>query len=208
VNGVLGTATAISASAFHSCAIQSGTGATICWGSTNAHGEAVPPASLDSRSAAAIVAGGEHSLAIRGAGPACSDGIDNDGDGFLDFPNDPGCESAFESDEHSPTADCDDGVDNDGDGFTDDPTDPGCANPASNTENPRCQDGIDNDSDGKFDFDGGASANGGVALGLPDPHCTTPHRNKESANSCGLGGEILFALPLLGALRRRLHAAQ
>ena len=25
-------------------------------------------------------------------GPACSDGIDNDGDGLVDYPNDPGCQ--------------------------------------------------------------------------------------------------------------------
>jgi hypothetical protein len=28
--------------------------------------------------------------------PACSDGIDNDGDGLVDFPNDPGCDSPMD----------------------------------------------------------------------------------------------------------------
>jgi uncharacterized repeat protein (TIGR01451 family) len=31
--------------------------------------------------------------------PQCSDGIDNDGDGLIDFPNDPGCSSANDNDE-------------------------------------------------------------------------------------------------------------
>jgi hypothetical protein len=38
----------------------------------------------------------------------------------------------------------------------------------------QCEDGIDNDGDGKIDFDGGASANHGVALGPPDPGCPSP----------------------------------
>ena len=37
------------------------------------------------------------------AGPAqCEDGVDNDGDGFVDFPNDPGCDSASDNDETTP----------------------------------------------------------------------------------------------------------
>jgi len=39
------------------------------------------------------------------------------------------------------------------------------------TPAPECSDGRDNDGDGKIDFDGGASANHGVALGPPDPGC-------------------------------------
>jgi cellulase/cellobiase CelA1 len=35
----------------------------------------------------------------RGSNPACSEGIDNDGDGLTDFPNDPGCSSASDDDE-------------------------------------------------------------------------------------------------------------
>jgi hypothetical protein len=47
---------------------------------------------------------------------ACSDGIDNDGDGLIDFPEDPGCpfEMGVEED-----PECDDGLDNDGDGLVD-----------------------------------------------------------------------------------------
>lgn len=33
--------------------------------------------------------------------PACSDGIDNDGDGYTDYPNDPGCWGAQDDDEYN-----------------------------------------------------------------------------------------------------------
>lgn len=33
---------------------------------------------------------------------ACSDGVDNDGDGLIDFPVDPGCTSAHDNDEYNP----------------------------------------------------------------------------------------------------------
>ncbi len=66
---------------------------------------------------------------------------------------------------------CADAFDNDGDGLTDFPDDPGCITPGSVTEQPRCQDGLDTDEDGGIDFDGGASMNGGVPLGAPDPQC-------------------------------------
>jgi CSLREA domain-containing protein len=142
--------------------------------------------------------------------PACNDGIDNDGDGLVDFPADPGCSSATDDSEHSPLSPCDDGIDNDGDGFIDyrvDGTgDPGCFNPtASSIENPACQDGKDNDGDGKIDFDGGASANHGVPLGPRDPECsTTPYRTYETVTPpCGLGAELVLVLPVLMHLQRR-----
>jgi hypothetical protein len=94
---------------------------------------------------------------------------------------------------------CSDGLDNDGDTLVDFPADPGCLAAASNLENPMCDDDLDNDGDGKIDWDGGAS------LGTPDPECTAAFRNRElpSASSCGLGTELVIALPLLAALRRR-----
>jgi hypothetical protein len=63
-----------------------------------------------------LVAGGQSGLLLFTAGTACSDGLDDDGDGLVDFPDDPGCrlpESALEN----PA--CQDGLDNDGDGKTD-----------------------------------------------------------------------------------------
>lgn len=90
--------------------------------------------------------------------PACSDGLDNDGDGLTDYPSDPGCSSSADTDEFNapPPAQCNDGVDNDGDGKVDYPADPGCSSSTDNDEfnapPPECSDGADNDGDGKIDY--------------------------------------------------------
>jgi len=126
----------------------------------------------------------------------CSNGVDDDGDGLADFPNDPGCSSATDFLEVSAALPCDDGVDNDGDGFVDFPRDPACQTGLSPKENPRCDDGIDNDGDGKADWDG-------AGLGSPDLQCTVAWRDFEQASSCGIGAELLLLLPALRALRRR-----
>ncbi|MEC9362979.1 MAG: OmpA family protein [Pseudomonadota bacterium] len=68
----------------------------------------------------------------------CADGIDNDSDGLVDFPNDPGCSSAADGDETDPPQ-CSDGVDNDGDGRIDHPDDPGCSAPADTDETDPCR---------------------------------------------------------------------
>jgi len=65
----------------------------------------------------------------------CADGLDNDNDGLIDYPNDPGCESADDNDESNvPPAICADGLDNDNDGLTDYPNDPGCSAADDNDE--------------------------------------------------------------------------
>ncbi len=90
--------------------------------------------------------------------PVCSDGLDNDGDGYTDFPSDPGCSSPLDgSEEDPPTPECSDTIDNDGDGHTDWPDDLSCSSPTDTTETgaPECSDGIDNDGDGIIDFAGG-----------------------------------------------------
>ncbi len=82
----------------------------------------------------------------------CQDGIDNDGDGMVDYPNDPGCFDAA-SDNESPQ--CQDGVDNDGEvgtdfdggvsaGATPDPNgaDPDCALSFRNREATRASCGL------------------------------------------------------------------
>ena len=52
--------------------------------------------------------------------PLCSDGVDNDRDGFTDFAGgDPGCSSATDDSEKDVSLACDDGIDNDGDGNID-----------------------------------------------------------------------------------------
>ncbi len=55
----------------------------------------------------------------------CSDGIDNDGNSLIDYPDDPGCTSALDLYEDTIAA-CADGIDNDSDGSTDFPADIGC----------------------------------------------------------------------------------
>ena len=88
--------------------------------------------------------------------PACSDGIDNDGDGKTDYPFDPDCFDTMDNDE-SPSTACKDGIDNDGDGKIDWPFDPGCSSAYDTDETdpavvPECADGIDNDGNGLVDF--------------------------------------------------------
>jgi hypothetical protein len=58
--------------------------------------------------------------------PDCDDGLDEDGDGLVDYPADPGCASAFDFDEQSDALVCDNGIDDDMDGFIDFPEDDGC----------------------------------------------------------------------------------
>jgi hypothetical protein len=71
---------------------------------------------------------------------ACNDGIDNDGDGKVDFPAEPGCASLDDNDE---TDDCPSGpncpqcsnaIDDDANGQTDYPTDTSCASAAGAVE--------------------------------------------------------------------------
>ncbi|MCK6569835.1 hypothetical protein L6V77_01870 [Myxococcota bacterium] len=98
--------------------------------------------------------------------PACSDALDNDGDGKTDT-DDPGCEGPSDIDEVDPPAPvaCADGADNDQDGYTDFPADPGCGSAQDTTEEnppqpPQCNNGIDDDHDNLVDEQ--------------DPGCTSP----------------------------------
>ena len=96
--------------------------------------------------------------------PRCADGLDNDGDGLIDFPADPGCSYPGFSLEDPQ---CQDGADNDGDGLVD-LLDPGCAGVLSPRENPQCNDGGDNDGDGMIDLaDPGCGSAAGVSE-MPD----------------------------------------
>lgn len=74
----------------------------------------------------------------------CGDGVDNDGDGDIDYPDDLQCTDKNDDSEDTSFA-CSDGIDNDGDGDIDYPADPGCTS---------AQD--DDESDG-----GGSSGGGG-----------------------------------------------
>jgi len=66
--------------------------------------------------------------------PACRNGIDDDGDGLIDFPADPGCSNANWPIENP---ECNDGKDNDGDTKID-LADPECGGNASNRETSGC----------------------------------------------------------------------
>jgi hypothetical protein len=145
--------------------------------------------------------------------PACNDGLDQDGDGLIDYPDDPGCDDLLDPFETSDALPCDDGIDNDGDGGIDFDSlgggDPGCKNPTWSTESPECQDGIHNDADGMMDYDAGLSANGSADPAGPDPQCVgKPWRDREAPYSsgsypCGLGAELALLLPALMWTRRR-----
>jgi hypothetical protein len=82
--------------------------------------------------------------------PECSDGIANDGDGLVDFGEDPQCTSEWDDTER--LTECEDGIDNDGDGDVDYPYDPGCGSAESEPEGTQCDDGVDNDTDGYIDY--------------------------------------------------------
>jgi len=69
----------------------------------------------------------------------CDDGRDDDGDGAIDYPADPGCSSATDDTEDDTCPGigcpvCSDGLDNDGDGLTDYPLDLGCVAASSDSE--------------------------------------------------------------------------
>jgi len=71
VDGTAGTAVAISAGSAHSCAIQAGSGAVICWGNDDSH-QSPPTTSVDGvhGKGTAISAGTLHTLAIAVPEPA------------------------------------------------------------------------------------------------------------------------------------------
>jgi hypothetical protein len=73
----------------------------------------------------------------------CSDGLDNDGDGAVDFGADPGCASADDPDgserDSTGTYPCDDELDDDGDGYTDAPEDPACQGPSRRARSRRAR---------------------------------------------------------------------
>ena len=117
----------------------------------------------------------------------CEDGIDNDGDSFIDR-RDPNCHTDSDPtndrsydpkrNESGPLPACANGIDDDGDGKID-MADPGCSSPTDNDETdpstpPQCSDGIDNDGDGKID--------------MADPGCSGPGDNDETDG--GGGGTI------------------
>ncbi len=86
---------------------------------------------------------------------ACSNGVDDDADGLVDWPVDAGCNTQSDTDELDPalTPECANGLDDDGNGLTDYPLDPGCVARGDSTEIAACADGVDNDGDALLDYD-------------------------------------------------------
>jgi len=88
----------------------------------------------------------QNSMCVR---TQCADMIDNDGDGKIDYPNDPGCTTPDDDSENSDTCmtnptgpncpQCGNGRDDDGDGLIDYPADPGCSSAADNDESDDCR---------------------------------------------------------------------
>jgi hypothetical protein len=103
--------------------------------------------------------------------PACSDNVDNDDDGLIDW-RDPECSSPLDNTEG--VLACANGTDDDKDGLRDFPNDPGCASPEDVDEEdpataPVCANGLDDDNDGTVDY----------VVGTGDPGCVSAADDSE-----------------------------
>ena len=136
----------------------------------------------------------------------CSDGKDNDGDGLVDFPDDPGCTSLEDNSEDSqPAPQCNDGRDNDGDGKIDYPSDPGCFAPNQDDEKDNCPDGPDCPQCGNGKDDDG----NGIIDYPEDPGCTAASDTDEYTENpvaCGQG-VMIKKLPADGHVMGMLTSA-
>ncbi len=139
--------------------------------------DVVDPVTWERRDSRTVQAFTPAGLAALPPPPECGDGVDNDGDGFVDFPADPGCASGSAVTE---SPECQDGIDNDGQLGTDfdgGESVLGVGNGDPNGADPQCASAT------------GTAEAGGGGVG------------------CGLGPELALLLPLLGlgrlAARRR-----
>lgn len=151
--------------------------------------------------ALATFAGASLSPALAVNVPQCEDGLDNDGDGLVDHPQDPGCNDPSDNDEYNspppppPAAQCSDGADNDGDGAVDYPNDPGCSSSSDDDEydapppppppRPQCENGVDDDGDGLVDYPNDP----GCAEGPDTDEYNSPPSPPPSAAQCGDGAD-------------------
>ena len=102
--------------------------------------------------------------------PECSDGQDNDGDGAVDHPEDPGCETPDDDDERDP----DDAGDGPGGPPDDDQDDDGVPDDKDNCPDTANPDQADSDGDGEGDAcdetpDGGGNETATQCSGNGDP---------------------------------------
>ncbi len=89
--------------------------------------------------------GGDFEVLIELVPPAaCRNGADDDEDGRVDYPVDPGCDDRDDRDEADPDVmpQCADDLDNDGDGLVDYPLDAGCRAAADGDEVDLCGQGV------------------------------------------------------------------
>ncbi len=122
----------------------------------------------------------------------CNNGEDDDDDGLIDFPYDPGCDSVDDSDEsdHCPNGgtcpECGNQVDDDEDGLIDFGEDPGCASASDDIE-----DNCGDESDPIVEVSSGTMS--GTTAGLTD----------DFAPSCGSAAgapEAVYTLTVPGTL--------
>ena len=132
---------------------------------------------------------------VVGATDQCSDGIDNDGDGLIDYPTDPGCVDYWDPSEldsvDPPSVACNDGFDNDSDTFID-LADAGCDSALDISEVDdvpvvlaQCSDSIDNDGDTLID--------------MLDPGCESVSGDERSTLQCddGLDNDLNGLIDML-----------
>jgi hypothetical protein len=124
----------------------------------------------------------------------CGDGLDNEEDGLVDCPSDPGCMDSLDVSEGM---DCRDAVDNDGDGLVEYPSERaehGCTWWDDPSERPQCSDGLDNDQDGDIDYPA-------------DSQCMSDSWTAEfeqPAEYCGMSAELTLVLaPLMWLYRKQ-----
>ena len=116
-------------------------------------------------------------LAVFAAPKKCSNGLDDDNDGLVDYPNDPGCSNAQDNTETSSSLVCDNGLDesNDRDTLADyrlSAWDPGCTNATDSSE-------IDGECDDNID-----SGDRDTLSDATDPGCTSTSDQTETDGEC------------------------
>ena len=128
-----------------------------------------------------------------GVVPACGNTFDDDEDGVIDFPLEPGCTTRGDEDETDPVAPtgCANGLDDDGDGRIDFPSEPGCQSRGDpDEENPaqafQCSNRLDDDQDGLTDYPNDPGCSSAGDGGERDPMVRPACSNGEDDDRDGL----------------------